>query len=310
MKQWSTDDFRVFFKSDRAVLMLCIGIALVFWILNKMSHSSRTYVTVNIEYRLPKSKTFTAIPIAQLIATVIGSGWDLLGKTKVPILLDMNSDSFQIVGSGRLRQAISRQCNISEEMIHLNVDQIPVYLEDEAFKEVPVTALTQLKFVKGYRLSGQISVQPAKVTLKGPKNVLEMISVVYTDTIRGENLKKNMEQNVALQIPSKVVKSFDATVKARLNIEEFTEKAMFLPLSVKNAPATYKIFPNKIKLSCTVSLSQYNSVHPNLFEAEVDLGSVSTESKNNTISVVLVKQPAGVQNIQFMPKSVEFYFEK
>jgi YbbR domain-containing protein len=185
-----------------------------------------------------------------------------------------------------------------------------VYLEDEAFKEVPVQPLTQLKFVKGYQLADEILLQPAKVILTGPKNVLEMISVLYTDTIRGENLKKNMEQTVALQIPSQVLNCFDKTVKARLKIEEFTEKAMFLPLSVKNAPATYKIFPNKIKLNCIVSLSQYNNINPSLFEAEVDLGSVSTESKNNTISVALVKQPAGVQNIQFMPKSVEFYFEK
>ncbi|MEY4934696.1 MAG: hypothetical protein RIS64_1055 [Bacteroidota bacterium] len=310
MKQWSTDEIRLFFKSDRAVLMLCIGIALVFWILNKMSHSFRTYAHVNIEYRLPKGKTFTAIPIPELTTTIIGSGWDLLGKGKVNIVLDLTKDSFQMVSSGRLRQVIARRYNISEEMIHLNVDQIPIYIENEASKEVPVEPLTQLKFVKGYRLSGEISVQPAKVVLKGPKNVLEMISTVKTDTIRGENLKKNVEQMVALQIPSQVVQLLDTKVKARLNIEEFTEKAMFLPLSVKNAPATYKIFPNKIKLSCIVSLSQYNSIHPNLFEAEVDLGSVSTESKNNTISVVLVKQPAGVQNVQFMPKSVEFYFEK
>jgi YbbR-like protein len=310
MKQWSTDDIRLFFKSDRAVLMLCIGIALVFWILNKMSHSARTYKSVTIEYRLPRGKTFTAIPISNLTATIIGSGWDLLGKGKVNIALDMTNDSFQTIGSGRLRQAIARQYNISEDMIHLNVDLIPVYLEDEALKEVPVAPLTHLKFVKGYRLLGEILLQPAKVILKGPKNVLEMISVVYTDTIRGENLKKNVEQTIPIQIPSRVVKCLDATVKARLSIEEFTEKAMFLPLVVKNAPATYKIFPNKIKLSCTVGLSQYNNINPNLFEAEVDLDGVSTESKNNTISVALVKQPAGVQNVQFMPKSVEFYFEK
>ncbi len=310
MKQWSTDDFRLFFKSDRAVLMLCIGIALVFWILNKMSHSFRTHTHVNIEYRLPEGKTFTAIPISDLTVTIMGSGWDLLGKGNANLVLDLTKDSFQMFNSGQLRQLVAHRYNISEEMIHLNVEQIPVYLEPEASKEVLVEAATQLKFVKGYRLSGEISLQPAKILIKGPKNVLEMISVVHTDTIRGENLKKNMEQVVALQVPSQVVKLVDTKVKARLNIEEFTEKAMFLPLTVKNAPATYKIFPNKIKLSCIVSLSQYNSIHPNLFEAEVDLGIVSTESKNNTISVVLVKQPAGVQNVQFMPKSVEFYFEK
>jgi hypothetical protein len=310
MKQWSTDEIRLFFKSDKAVLMLCISIALVFWVLNKMSHSFRTYAHIHLEYRVPKGKTFTAIPIPDLTATIIGSGWDLLGKSNVNIVLDLTKDSFQMVTGGRLRQMIAHRYNSSEDMIHLDVDHIPVYLEDEAFKEVRVEPLTQLKFVKGYRLSGEISVQPANVTLKGPRNVLEMISVIYTDTIRGENLKKNVEQTISLHNPSQVVKLLDTKVIARLNIEEFTEKAMFLPLSVKNAPATYKIFPNKIKLSCIVSLSQYNSINPNLFEAEVDLGSVSTESKNNTISVVLVKQPAGVQNVQFMPKSVEFYFEK
>ncbi|MEO0040902.1 MAG: hypothetical protein RL329_350 [Bacteroidota bacterium] len=310
MKQESTDDIRVFLKSDRAVLMLCIGIALVFWILNKMSHSFRTYKSIEIEYRLPKGKTFSAIPIAHLTAAIIGSGWDLLGREKVKILIQMTNDSFQIIGGGRLRQEVARQYNISEEMIHLNVEQIPLYMEDEATKEVSVTPLTSLKFVKGYRLSGEVSVEPAKVVLKGPKNVLDMITTVYTDTIRGEHLKKNLEQLIPIQMPSQVINCIDTRVKVRLGIEEFTEKAMFLPLVVKNAPATYKIFPNKIKLSCTVGLSQYSNINPSLFEAEVDLGDIGTESRNNTVSVALVKQPACVQNVQFMPKSVEFYFEK
>ena len=58
MKRKTKDDIRTFFNSDRAILMSCIGIALVFWLLVKLSQSYKTTEDYEISYTLPEGKTF------------------------------------------------------------------------------------------------------------------------------------------------------------------------------------------------------------------------------------------------------------
>ena len=85
---------------------------------------------------------------------------------------------------------------------------------------------------------------------------------------------------------------------------------MFIPIIVKNAPQQLKIFPNKIKLDCTVALSRYAQLSSANFVAEVDLKGAALNSMNNTVTIVLSQFPNFVRNVKFTPKSAEFYFEK
>ena len=96
--------------------------------------------------------------------------------------------------------------------------------------------------------------------------------------------------------------------EANIQAEQFTEKSMFIPIVVKNAPQKLKIFPNKIKLDCTVALSRYAELNANNFVVEVDLRFSS--GKGNTLPIILSKQSPFARNIKFSPKSAEFYIEK
>ena len=73
-----TDKFQKFWTRDRAVLMACIGIALCFWFLNKLSASFRTVKAVKIDYKIPFGKVFSLPPPQYVTVTMQGTGWDLL----------------------------------------------------------------------------------------------------------------------------------------------------------------------------------------------------------------------------------------
>jgi len=83
---------------------------------------------------------------------------------------------------------------------------------------------------------------------------------------------------------------------------------LFIPISVLNGPDSLKIFPDKIKLNCKVSLKDYDKVNYSDFKAEVNLKDVTPEAENNTIPVLLKSTPSNVSNVSFSPKSVEFFF--
>ena len=95
-----------------------------------------------------------------------------------------------------------------------------------------------------------------------------------------------------------------------VEVEQFTEKSLFIKVDVKNAPDSLKIFPERIRLTCVLGLSRYNEIAPEDFALEVDLKNIPLNTVNNTIPILVTKQPNYIDNIKLSDRSVEFFFVK
>ena len=297
-------NFRQFLTRERAVLMVCIGIALCFWVLNRLSTKFRKTTPIRLEYFTPSGKALRWIPPQYANVNWQGTGWDLLTGSKPSVALTVEADSIQTF---YLRTIVAQQ--LGNEVFSVSPEQINVEIEDIATKIMPIEAVTQLTFGKGFDLADDIELTPSVITVEGAKSVLENLNVLRTDTLRFQKLKDTVETSIRIAT-SPILKLSQNEVSARLAVEQFTEKSIFVPLTIRNAPQRLQIFPNKIKLDCTVALSRYASLSGENFMAVVDLKNVDVKSKNNTVPIVLLKQPSFVRNVKFSPQSVEFYFEK
>lgn len=301
-----THKFREFWTKDRAVLVTCIGIALCFWLLNKLSTSFTKTFPIKVEYNLPAGKALSSIPPQYALVTVKGTGWDILSaNTEYTITLDVNSvDSTQMFS---LRNAFLQ--NTYSDIITITPDMITIGIEDAVSKQVPIQPLTHISFEKGFDYAEEISLSPSSVTISGPESFIHNITAIRTDTIKAINLNEKWVQKVRL-LPHPILKYSTHETEASIKVEQFTEKSMFVPIVVKNAPQQLKIFPNKIKLDCTVALSHYMQLNPSNFVAEVDMKGIVFNTQNNTIAITLMQSPNYVRDVKFTPKSAEFYFEK
>src|SRR5690606_18168310 len=79
LTKFSKEKLKQFLKTDRAILMICIGIAFVFWLITKLSYQYKDVVVIKVEYDAPPHKVFTYPPAQQLQVDIQGRGWDLLG---------------------------------------------------------------------------------------------------------------------------------------------------------------------------------------------------------------------------------------
>ncbi len=296
--------FRQFLTRERAVLMVCIGIALCFWVLNRLSTKFRKTTPVRLEYFTPNGKALRTTPPQYANVSWQGTGWDLLTGSEPRIALTVETDSIQTF---YLRTIAAQQ--LGNDVFSVSPEQITVEIEDIATKNVPVEAVAALSFWKGFDLADDIQLTPAVISVEGAKSVLENLNSLKTDTLHFQKLKDTIVTTVKL-IPIPILKFSKIEVSAQLAVEQFTEKSLFVPLTIRNAPQRLQIFPNKIKLDCTVALSRYASLSGENFTAVVDLKNVDVKSKNNTVPIVLLKQPSFVRNVKFSPQSVEFYFEK
>src|SRR5690606_36201817 len=156
-----------------------------------------------------------------------------------------------------------------------------------------------------------ISLSADSVSVSGPKSYIETLHDWPTDTLKLSNIQKNGTHKLPLTRPvnAQIVPAFDV-IDVTLKVDEFTEKEVIVPIIVKNAPDSLKIFPENIKLSFTVGLSNYNLVSSADFTVEVDLKDIPLDTEKNTIPVLLSNRPSIVHNINVNPKSVEFFFVK
>ncbi len=296
--------FRQFLTRERAVLMVCIGIALCFWVLNRLSTKFRKTTPIHLEYFTPTGKALRTLPPQYANVSWQGTGWDLLTGSAPRVALTVESNSVQTF---YLRTIVAQQ--LGNEVFSVSPEQITVEIEDITSKIVPVEAVAQLSFWKGFDLADDIELTPSVITVEGAKSVLDNLNALKTDTLRFQKLKDTVEITVKLAA-NPILKFSRTDVVARLAVEQFTEKSIFVPLTVRNAPQRLQIFPNKIKLDCTVALSRYAALNGDNFIAVVDLKNVDAKSKNNTVPIVLSGQPSFVRNVKFSPQSVEFFFEK
>jgi hypothetical protein len=310
MRLATSSEIKTFLSSDRAILMFCISIALVFWVLNKMSQTFSSVREIHLEYQVPEHLALSAVPLTNFPAYVKGSGWDLLRKKTVNLPIVVGEDSFQVISNDRLCKIIGDEYNVSPQSVRLNFNEIKLKVEDEIQKQVPIMGVSSIIFKKGYDLSQQIGIVPNVVSVKGPKSVLDTLRFVYTDTIRFSDF--HVDKTVKIGLADNPLLHYNIqTVDAHIRVEQYTEKTILIPIEIKNQPSTMKVFPEVVDLTCTTTLSQYAKVDSKYFSAEVDMKGVVPNSKNNTLPVIVVnKQPGLVRNVKISPQSVVYFLEK
>ncbi|HRF41739.1 MAG TPA: hypothetical protein PK198_23255, partial [Saprospiraceae bacterium] len=148
-----------------------MGIALVFWLLVKLSGTYRSEKTVELYFSLPEGKVFSALPPKDITATIEGTGWELLfdflRSSQVSLSYDLRGvkDRF-VLSRGQLRSEIlSRLGSGSMSIVELNYDDIVLLLEEKSSKRVPVGFRHRFSFVPGYQLQRDPEISPDSVTL-------------------------------------------------------------------------------------------------------------------------------------------------
>jgi hypothetical protein len=305
--------FKFQLKEDRSILLVCIGVAFVFWLLIKLSQTYRAQKEVYFDIKLPQGYSLSSLPPDNLLADLEGTGWDLLFdhfySRELGLTYDMGGINRLNLSGGQLRSDIKAQLYSDDiTVIDINHDQLNLRAEEQAKRKVPIKPVTVLEFAPAHQLKNPVSLTPDSVTLIGPESIVNQFDVWYTDSLVYKNLQQSLVIEIGFQpSPPEVALSPDVTL-AKIEVEPFTEKSVYVPLIVKNAPDSFRIFPEKVTVTSKLGLSQYDRMTYQDFTAEVDLQGVSSNSNGTTAPIIITKQPDYIQSIFFTPKSARFLF--
>jgi len=301
-------------KKDRGTLIVSMLVALVFWVLVKLSNEYRSPKSVQINYVLPEDKVFQEMPPQTVVAELQGVGWELMQEfftAKEPAIeVNLVESSLTYINNTQLRSKVATAIsNNNVEIGKLNLEDINLTLVDKISKKVPIHLRDSITVAAEHYLRDSILLSPDSVLLEGPEPAVKERERWETQYLILSNLQNTTQRILLLEEPTDpqlVIKP--KAVEVTVQVEEFTDKSLFVPIVIKNPPAdSIKIFPSRIRLDVTVGLSDYNAILEDDFLVEVDFEGVPLDAENNTVPIQITQQPEVARSVQFSPKSVEFF---
>jgi hypothetical protein len=250
---------------------------------------------------------------------VIAPGFSILAhKLKIQPDIKLSVSNFIPQKKGNLwnyfwlgKQSLSEVQNLlptKMQLLHIQPNRIDLILDEKSERSVPVKLISDFSFEPMFRQKGDIQLSPSTVIISGPKAIVEVFDEIHTKPIVFKNINSDIQQSVELeQIELLEISSSENTINWKLEVEQFTEGKIKLPINRLNVPDGYtiKLFPDYVELDYLVSLDNFDFVNESNFSV-----SVLFNSDYNRLPVRLDKKADFVENVRIFPSKVEYVLIK
>ncbi len=296
-------------KTERAILMICIGIAFVFWIFSKLSKTYDSAIQVKVEYELPNDNSIlTKKPPAALDVTLDGTGWNLLlhsmGKRSRKLKYTLSQDTLQEIRLQRLTRDLQLKLGFGVDIGTINPDNIPLVMDVKARKRIPVRLINEISFAKQFVESAPQTISPDTIVIEGPYSIIRNIKEWHTAPLEVDELSFRLRDTISLAQFSNQQVSFKPNYVAYdVLVEQLTEKVIEVPITLSEPNASVMIFPKSIQVKCTIGLSNYEKLSPNQFSLQVDI----SKSKDGIATIQKVKVPSFLELVKYETLIVNYF---
>ena len=310
---------------DFLTYLVFLLIAIVIWYLNALNKDYSADLKFAVKYTdLPEDKVLANSPPEFLTLNISAQGFTLLqyrlGIIFHPVTLEASYQTLRkrnnspqgehyYLATQSVFDRIASQLNSDVRLKYIIPDTLNFQLSETVRKKIPVKPALQMQFEKGFFPKGDMQIEPAEVTVSGPKAIVDTMQYVYTRTKTFKDLKDTFKATIDLQAVHQLRYSGEEVNIVQV-IERFTEANITVPIEPVNLPEGYamKVFPGTVTVNCMVPISDYEKLQPYMFRAVVDY--VSVMDNQAKARVALLRTPDYVTDVRFNPRNVDFIIEK
>ena len=298
------------------VFLLCSFLA---WLVSKLSETYTTTVSFSLNYiNTPDSLVFSEASFDQIDSRLQSTGFQLLKNNFYDNRININLESIRSKnGSYYLTQAdyqkqIEKQVSGTMNLLEINGDTL--FFELFSLKEKEVSIITDLNLnpAQNYLIDDMLLVEPAVITIKGPREELEMISSISTVEVIKENIADDFSFDVNLVKPLELKNSVLSHSSVRISgkVFRFSEKLLEVAVRVINLPEGTEIstFPSTVSVLCKARVDALK----NIKASDIQLIADFKERKPNTalLPLQLGPTPEGIYDMQLLTREVEFILKR
>ena len=301
--------------------LLFILISVIFWLLTKLSKEYESTIQYPVDYKnLPSDKLLQEEPAKDIGIHIKASGFKIISAKLFPSKIKIESSNLSLKSGtnfflllSQQRLAIQRQMTVGVIIDHFINDSISFNLGSLEKKKVPIKLISNLSYVAGFDLNGEIVIKPDSITISGPESVLDTIKFVETSEFVRKEITESIQENLLLKKFTQTVNvSFDTEkVTIAVLVEKFTEGTIKVPFIVTNLPNDMVVntYPKEVDITYKVSLSNFGKINPSSFVIECDY-KMSLENKLQYLVPKLTQQSNLIKNAKITPNKIDFVIEK
>ena len=300
-----------------SVFITCFFLSVIAWVFIALSSTHRYVTREPLNFKnMPQKRAFRSLQSDTVEVTMRGSGWKMLFSGMNPSTQAVNIDLHTleskdyIVLNNQLKQ-INAQRDADNQIISINPDTLYFDFTNRIIKKVPVKLLLSINYQRQFARSDHIIIKPEYVTLSGPANRIREISTWPTDSLKLSNINEDVSTRIKLKpVTDGSMVVFPKTVQVDIPVDEFTEKTLEIPIKLVNQNYDIvKIFPQKVKITFRVALSNYAEIDESFFEATVNMN-LWRNKGYSTLPVTLTRVPAFCKIVSIVPRSIDFIVKK
>jgi YbbR domain-containing protein len=159
-------------------------------------------------------------------------------------------------------------------------------------------------------LSDKIRLYPNKVTVYGPKHILDTLKIIRTECLIMKNLNDTNTFRVQLS-PIKLLRFSTNSTKVGVFVEQFTERKVQLPVTTINCPEhlSVRTFPALVNATFLVGLSQFKKFNANDIQVYLDYNELKANKQSKQV-LKIKNNSTHISNIRIFPLNVEFILEQ
>ncbi|MCL6265673.1 YbbR-like domain-containing protein [Flagellimonas myxillae] len=307
-------------KRKLKVFLLFLACSFFAWFLSNLSESYESRVNFNLNYRnLPDTLLLGNNAVNSMEAKIRTSGFQFLYYRfwNKRINVNLSDVAYQngrfILSEDNLKKQMEQQLSQNISLLDLDRNQLTVDLYQVATKEIPVVAQLDVQFEPNFILDGKPNVQPATITVKGPKNEIDTILSINTIKLEMANVSSDFSERVLLVFPKKLVNSIFSTTRVEVSgkVVKFSEEVFEIPVKVTNLPEGYsvKTFPNSISVLCQATPERLKTLSPGDFVVEADYRQLGN-TDSNELFLEIRENPENVFDLRLMVNKVNFVLEQ
>ena len=263
---------------------------------------------VQIEKELPQQLKFVIKDEGKIIWGYHKSLFDTIKIDLSNQFSEDNSNTLEIKYEEHFQKILS-QLSPTTKVIELS----PGYFSSKYIrlysKSVPVVTSNVIKLASQHVMYDTIQIKPKFITIIGTQQIVDSISYLYLEPIKGE-----FDKTKTISVNIQKIKGIEInhnSVDVTIPVEVCTEKEVIVPITIENKPQgiNIKTFPSKVKIRFSVGLSHYNSITEKTFQASIDYNDIINNPNQGTTALQLDYTSGYIFNIQLIPSEVEFIIE-
>ncbi len=243
-----------------------VGISALFWLIMTLNDSVQDGCIVNVRIsNKPDSVTFISEVPKTIHVEVKDKGSSLMRTMwmKTPTVnlnfRELAEKGQLICSNSDMMAALKETFGSSATIVSSSVDSLRLVYTDRPGKSVPVVVAVSSNARAGYIVYGQPIADPTRVTVYGPREIIDTLTRVYTKYYVESDLSESKSFKAELK-NTPGVRIIPGTVQVKVNVEPLVAKEEIATVVAENVPhdENLLLFPSNVRVSYYVPMSEFS----------------------------------------------------